>query len=109
MTNPFEILDSRLSTIEKLLTELNLQRSIPKALPEKEEAEILTAKQASEFLNLAIPTIYSLVSRRALISYKRAKKLYFKKTELAQWIQSGRRSSMSELQNKAKTFNPRQK
>lgn len=73
--------------------------------PNKIESDILDIKHAGEFLNLAIPTIYSLVSKRELTSYKRGKKLYFKKSELAQWIQSGRRTPISELKSKAKTFN----
>lgn len=68
------------------------------------ESDILDIKSASQFLNLAVPTIYCLVSKREITSYKRGKKLYFKKSELLQWIQSGKRLNNSEVKEKAKHF-----
>lgn len=104
MNNPFETIDSRLSTIESLLLDIKHHRRESNSFRHSEKDEILNVKQASECLNLAIPTIYSLVSKRALTSYKRGKKLYFKKSELMQWIQSGRRTPVSEIQNRAKNY-----
>lgn len=95
--------------------EILIENSVSKALiqcgvahktePIETEPDILDIRQASKFLNLAVPTIYGLVSRRALISYKQSKKLYFKRSELLQWIQSGKRSSLAEIQANAKNFN----
>jgi excisionase family DNA binding protein len=59
--------------------------------------EFVDVKAAGELLRLAVPTIYSLVCRRELSSYKRGKKLYFKKSELLQWIAGGRRRTNKEL------------
>jgi excisionase family DNA binding protein len=88
-----------------------IENSVKKALtgssaslgerPDPAEPEFMDVKSTSQFLNLAVPTIYSLVSRRELTSYKRGKKLYFKKSELQEWIQSGRRRSTSELKIQA--------
>ena len=68
-----------------------------------ESPEILNIDQACILLNLAKPTVYSLVSTRQLSHYKRGKKLYFKKAELTDWISSGKRSSAKELARKAKS------
>ena len=94
--------------IENSLNKVLKQNGVvQKNEPQKIEPDIVDIKQASELLNLAIPTIYGLVSRREIISYKRARKLYFKKSELLQWIQSGKRNSISEIQTMAKNFNSR--
>ena len=76
---------------------LNATATIPPDKLESVESEFLDIKSTSELLNLAVPTIYSLVSKREIDSYKRGKKLYFKKSELLQWIQSGKRRTTSEL------------
>jgi hypothetical protein len=110
-SNPFEVLKQDLSTelaeikiqLHTLTNLLRLQSS------PRDEQDLIGIKEASGIVNLAIPTIYGLVARRELISYKRARKLYFKKSELVQWIQSGKRSSVSEIHAKAKTFNGHQK
>jgi excisionase family DNA binding protein len=47
--------------------------------------EILNIQQASEFLNLAIPTIYGLTYNRKIPFFKPGKKLYFKRKELNEW------------------------
>ena len=94
--------------IENSLNKVLKQNGVvQKNEPQKIEPDIVDIKQASELLNLAIPTIYGLVSRREIISYKRARKLYFKKSELLQWIQSGKRNSISEIQTMAKNFKSR--
>lgn len=103
MINPFETIDSRLTIIENLLLDIKHDRQ-EAAVAKEETDEILNVHQASKYLNLALPTIYSLVSKRTLTSYKRGKKLYFKRSELTQWVQSGKRTSISELQLKAKSI-----
>lgn len=101
MSNPFETIDSRLTTIESLLLDIKHQRNDIVA-KKVDEDEILTVRQVSEFLNLAIPTIYSLTSSRTLPHSKRGKKLYFSKVDLTNWIKSGKRSSVREIQELAK-------
>nr|WP_237421174.1 helix-turn-helix domain-containing protein [Flavobacterium sp. Sd200] len=64
--------------------------------------EILTVSQASEFLNLAVATIYSKVSRNEIPVNKQGKKLYFYKSELIDWIRSGRIKTNDEM---IKAFN----
>ena len=101
MTNPFETIEVRLTHIENLLLEIRSQKT--EKVDKNPEDEIFTVKQASKFLNLAVPTLYSLVSTRKISSYKRGKILYFKKSELSEWINSGKRASVSELIERAKS------
>ncbi len=48
----------------------------------------LSAKEAADYLGLALPTLYSKVSRGELPHYKPAKKLYFYKEQLDEYIQN---------------------
>lgn len=50
---------------------------------------LLTISQASELINLAKPTIYTLTSKGEIPFIKKGKKLYFKKVELLTWLTNG--------------------
>jgi excisionase family DNA binding protein len=54
--------------------------------------------QASKFVNLSIPTIYGLVSRKEIPVSKKGKRLYFSKSALLEWINSGKKKTVSEIQ-----------
>jgi excisionase family DNA binding protein len=86
MNNPFEVIDRRLSNIESLL--LGISEPKPDKLPDT--PELLTIDEASAFLRLAKPTIYSMVSRGRLPYMKRAKKLYFSRIELMEYLRQGK-------------------
>jgi excisionase family DNA binding protein len=99
MNNPFEVIEARLNNIETLLLDL---KHLPKQKGEQPEAvQFLTVHEASVFLNLAVPTIYSMVSRSELPVMKRSKRLYFSKEELTAWIKSGRKKTISESAQEA--------
>lgn len=104
MDNPFDILNQRLIKIEDLLFELNNKSNSNQTFGSKTEEEILTIDQACMFLNLAKSTIYILTSKRILPFFKRGKKLYFKKSELLQWIEDGKKKTMKQLQNEVDEY-----
>ena len=52
--------------------------------------ELLTVKEAAQFLNLSTSTIYGKVHRNELPYMKRGKRLYFSSTELLQYLKKGR-------------------
>jgi excisionase family DNA binding protein len=66
---------------------------------ETDADSLFSIKQASAFLNLSISTIYGKVCRREIPVSKQGKKLYFNKTELLEWIRSGRKSTLAEIAN----------
>ncbi len=94
-----------------------IHQSIKQALKEHQETEIkdttnnekkdlLNVKEAAKFLDLTVPTIYSKVSRGELPSMKKAKRLYFSKKELTDFLKGGRKKTIEELQAEAdKYFN----
>jgi predicted DNA-binding transcriptional regulator AlpA len=52
---------------------------------------------ASRITGKAIPTIYSLVHQRLIPHSKRGGDLYFSRSELEEWIRSGRRKTRAEI------------
>ncbi|MBW4888966.1 helix-turn-helix domain-containing protein [Mucilaginibacter sp. HMF5004] len=59
--------------------------------------DLLTIKQAADFLDLAVPTLYSKVCRNEVPVNKRGKRLYFYKSELTDWVKGGRRDTALEM------------
>lgn len=57
----------------------------------------MSISEAAKFVNLTVPTLYGFVSKRIIPFSKMGKRLYFSETELTSWIQSGRKSTRSEM------------
>ena len=89
-------LHEKLDHIEQLLRDANNH------FPETDE--LLTIAQAAKFLNLSTPTIYGKVSRNEIPVNKQGKRLYFYKSELAEWIKSGRKKTVSEIAQEADEY-----
>jgi excisionase family DNA binding protein len=63
----------------------------------------LDIKEASEYLKIGVPTLYSMVSKRQLSFYKPQGKIYFKKEELDEWIFKDRYKTDGEIKAEAKS------
>ena len=59
--------------------------------------QFLTIKEASSFLNLAPQTLYGYTSNRSIPFIKKGKKLYFRKSDLDNWLWQGRKLTMEEI------------
>lgn len=88
---------NKLDRIERLLIKAQEQTT-----PEAEK--FLTVHQAAAFLDLAVPTIYSMVSEARIPVNKQGKRLYFSKLELEDWIKTGRKKTISEIEGEADTL-----
>lgn len=66
--------------------------------------QLLTVQEAAEFLKLAVPTIYSKVSRGELPTMKQGKRLYFSSTELMDFIKAGRKKTIIEIEQEAEAY-----
>ena len=71
--------------------------------PNKTE-QLLTIKEASDFLKLSVPTLYSKVSRNELPYMKQGKRLYFSSIELMQYIKNGRKKTKAEIEAEVETY-----
>jgi predicted DNA-binding transcriptional regulator AlpA len=69
---------------------------------QSENEKLLSVQQAGDFLNLAIPTIYGLTQRNLIPHSKRGKRLYFLESELREWVNSGKRKTIQELESELK-------
>jgi len=85
------------ATLLRALSKMNLSNSLV------EESEILTIQEAADLLKLAKQTLYQLCNKRAVPYYKKNKRLYFKRSELLDWIDEGKQQTQSELD--AETIN----
>jgi len=63
------------------------------------DIEFLDVNEAASFLRLKKSTLYQLVFKRGIPHYKKTKRLLFKKSELIEWVQQKRVSSLFEVQN----------
>jgi excisionase family DNA binding protein len=82
-------LHQKLDSIQDLL--LESRQPVPQAI------ELMTISQAADFLNLSVQTLYGKVCHREIPVSKKGKRLYFYRSELEEWIKSGKKKTMSEL------------
>jgi len=80
---------------------IQLQEFLTHFTPIQPKESLYTIQEASEFLNLSVPTIYSKVSRGEIPVMKQGKRLYFSSVELMQFIKDGRRKTNSEIEAEA--------
>ena len=98
LPNAVTMLTKEVSELKRLLIEKQEQ-------PTTEQPEqLLTIQEAAEFLSLAVPTMYSKVSKNEIPFMKRSKRLYFSRTELMEYIKEGRKKSNAEIEAEAKAY-----
>ena len=83
-----EFIQNEIKEIKKLLLALTIQRK-----------EILTTKEATEYLQLSYSRLSKMTSNKEIPFYKPGGKIiYFKKSELDAWIFKGKVLSNDELE-----------
>ena len=71
----------------------------------KNENEILSLSEAAEFLKLSKSCIYKLTSKKEIAHFvPGGKKIYFKKSDLKDWLLKNRISSASELETDTESY-----
>ena len=99
-TLTFDQLPEAISKIQDKLDNIELLLLQQQEQP-REQDEIMPVTKAAIFLNLAVPTVYSKVCRKELPVNKRGKRLYFYRSELTEWIKSGRKKTAEEIRDDA--------
>ena len=78
-----------------------LEEAIRKVLKETEPAyndyPPMTIREASQYLNLSVSTLYRYTSQRLIPHHKPGKQLYFLRDELDQWLSDHRKSTAKEI------------
>ncbi len=67
----------------------------------KKALDMMNVEQASDFLNLAMATIYDKTSKNMIPHKKKGNKLYFIRAELEKWILEGDVKTDSQLEEMA--------
>lgn len=70
--------------------------------PQTEAVTWMNIEQASEYLNLAVQTIYQKVSGLDIPFHKKGKKLWFLKCDLDEWLKEGRQKTRQEIEKDVK-------
>jgi len=84
----------RLTSIETLLKEQN-----------RLQKEALSFSEACEYLEISSSHLYKLTSTDTIPHYKpNGKKIYFKRTEIDNWLLSNRSASTSEIEQQAANY-----
>ena len=99
----FENLPKAVALLSHQIEELKtiVQQGSIRELPEKKKPNPIGVEQACEIIGKAKPTLYALVRKRLIPSYKSGKKLYFYENELLDWIGKGRRKTIEEINEEA--------
>ena len=107
MTEPLTF-DNLPEAVTRLTNEVSELKSLllrkQESTPTKEAEQLLTIKEASDFLKLSVPTIYSKVSKGELPVMKRSKRLYFSSSELMEYLKEGRKKSNAEIEQEAEAY-----
>jgi excisionase family DNA binding protein len=80
MENPFEIILKKLNSIEKAIEKLNTKSN--------SDDDFMNTEQVASFVGLSKATIYGLTHQHKIPFFKVGKRLYFKKSEVVNWITS---------------------
>lgn len=83
-------LSLRIENIERILIDYNKSGKVI-------DNDLLSIEEASKFLKLSVATIYSKVCKNEIPVNKQGKRLYFCRTELLDWIKSGRIKTIAEI------------
>jgi excisionase family DNA binding protein len=103
MENPFEIIIKRLEAIDQLLYEIKSGMK-SEFIPVDCVNELMNVKQVAEYLTLSVHTIYGLVHKMEIPNAKRGKRLYFKRSDIDDWISQSRRKTVSEIEQEASKY-----
>lgn len=95
--------------VESIAVEIKtLKHLIEHAHSQVEETPdvILNVQEAAELLNLSVPTIYTKVSKKEIPYNKviNGKRIYFFKSELIDYVKSGRRKSYKDIDLEADKY-----
>lgn len=89
-----EIILKKLDTIEKLIENQSLF-----------QMDVFNLKQAAQYLDISESHLYKLTSTKRIPHYcPQGKKLYFKRSELDEWLLSNRQSSTSDIEKEAANY-----
>lgn len=80
MSNPFEVIEARLSSIENLI--LDLKHKTQTVESTEQSDELLTREEACKFLQINSTTLWHWTNKGKVTAYGIGNRRYYKKAEL---------------------------
>ena len=68
------------------------------------EDEFLSIEETAKLINLSKPTVYGLVHQKNIPFHKKGKRLYFLKSDVLDWIKSGKCKTKLDIQKQADAY-----
>jgi predicted DNA-binding transcriptional regulator AlpA len=102
MTNYNILFEEIIQKISDQVTDNIIKAISPSTIPV--EDAFLNIDDTAKLIDLAKPTVYGLVHQNKIPYHKKSKRLYFLKSEILDWIKSGKQESKSELEIRANDY-----
>lgn len=103
MENPFELILNRLNAIEDLLRTL-MKNDKGAVLLTASLPNVINLNQAAEYVSLSKSAMYKKTAERTIPHFKQGKKLYFKRSELDDWLTAQKISTHAEIEKEADDY-----
>ncbi|SFF15272.1 hypothetical protein [Spirosoma endophyticum] len=89
MTNPFEVIDRRLSAIEEVLQQLRQQQAYRPSSNFSDTTPIISAAEVKKMTGWPPGTFYAKVASMpaGIVIRNRSKRLLFNRAQLLEWLQ----------------------
>lgn len=99
----FEDLPNAVTQLQKGQNELKALL-LQKAKPQQEIEAPINLSEVTKITGLTKPTLYGYVQRNEIPYNKKGNRLYFFKSEIIDWIKTGRQKTLKELQGEANNY-----
>ena len=104
MNFTFETLPKAVYDLQESVNEIKQLMLSKSNEPQSKADELLTVQDTAKFLTLSVPTVYGLISKGAIPCMKRSKRVYFSKFELINYLQQGKKKTVSDFEAEADTY-----
>ena len=88
--------------IEKVVRRVNFEKPVTTDIVGTFQM-LLSLQDAAIFLGLAPQTIYGYTAKRMIPFIKKGKKLYFKRSDLEEWLNEGKNKTVAEIERDIKS------
>lgn len=101
ISNPFDQINLRFNKIENLLLQLHAAKDLHKH-PNVDDQDIIQIDEAANLTKYSKPAIYAYVKRGQIPCIRTTgRKILFSKKALQDWLQQGRKLTLSEIQRQS--------
>ena len=98
MENPFDLIMDKLNNIEQQIKELQNSQK------QEFKDELMDIIELGKYINYQKTSIYGLVQNRKIPFIKASGKLHFRKSDIDQWLNEGKRMTGNEIKRKADEY-----